>query len=639
MSTVQRPRGLNDLPNELLYEIYQYLDVGHHGYSIFNIFKVLPRVNRKLRTTAHDYWHRVNGVFDTYYDFAAQIQACEQSHYGFSDLHVEASRTRPIWDKETVQSIQVGHIRYTVNSCFSDQCNMGVICPESFLAMPRLTSWLVYDAKETPYSCYTLAACLPQLEHLGMLWKWNDCVPPIDLFPVLQSLRIIVDHQFPPHWGLPSSSCGIKSVAITSLIIHELSLSSMLLNDFCDGAKYTFPNLRILRFTETKISVPKVYDFIRRHGTLLEVNVGFAQLNHQSLRLEALVKLIQGTGNWTRSEKQPHLVLDQPSFSEYNPIEPIPPDLTFNWGAFYEFAFRRAPVAGVTDPTKPRYTCTALAVRFLDTDSDIEHLTSQLPPDICQFFVPEEIPEYLRSTNEELRLSWTIEQDTAFTFMETMQSLSYGLRNWPRLKKLALHWPFYYTYWRCPHEDTRFDNTIYVCGLCDDRKIPFLDWLPPPFYDDSRRPMSLNGLQNAVRAMRNEAFVQRLEDGIRTVLCMDEDAPLDRDDPTLLFWAWEARNYPLVASAVRLMAEARPTLEEYDWYVVHDQGDLPDVVVWKWRIRRNHDGSVRSIHGSLWWTGGSRGDPPPFLALVGQELEQTVRDARGQWRHGSLENI
>ncbi|GJE84943.1 hypothetical protein PsYK624_010190 [Phanerochaete sordida] len=151
------------------------------------------------------------------------------------------------------------------------------------------------------------------------------------------------------------------------------------------------------------------------------------------------------------------------------------------------------------------------------------------------------------------------------------------------------------------------------------------------FYDEDTTPVTLSYLTQAHFVDSSE--LERLEDGVRTALCLDADTALDRDDESLLFWAWEAHNYTRVAAAVRALAQARPTLEEFDWYVSQDEDPLLDVVVWRWRIRRRADGSIRSIDGQLWWTGGPRGDPPPFLALVGQERERAVRDARGCWTY------
>ena len=161
--------------------------------------------------------------------------------------------------------------------------------------------------------------------------------------------------------------------------------------------------------------------------------------------------------------------------------------------------------------------------------------------------------------------------------------------------------------------------------------IPFLDWLAPRFYFKINLHMTLSKF--ADRYSVDEPSLERLEDGIRSALCMDAGIPLDRDDPNLLFWAWEAHNYTRVAKAVRSIAEARPTLEEFDWHVAQEAELLMGVVVWRWCIHRQTDGSIKSIDGQLWWTGGPRGDPPPFLALVGQEREQAVRDAQGCWSY------
>ncbi|GJE84947.1 hypothetical protein PsYK624_010230 [Phanerochaete sordida] len=358
--------------------------------------------------------------------------------------------------------------------------------------MPKLKSWLVYDAVEAPLGVIALAEHLPQLEHLGMLWQSDHVVPDVDLFPVLETLRIIVNVEYfsRKNWAQTDFGSGVRSVAITSLAIHELTDDSNVLGSFCDGTKYTFPNLRVVHFSQARVVVPKIYDFVRRHSTLLEVNISFAQWAIKSLRLEALLKLIHGTGRWVRPADQPWVVLDQPSFDEYVVDGAVPPDLAYNWGAFYDFAFSRAPIPDVDGPEEPRYTCTALAIRFLDKDDDYER-TAQLPAGAEYFIDPKEGPCNLLPELQELRLSVTDEQDTGSTFRETMLyrsgSIPSYLKAWPKLRKLALHWPFRDAYWECPHWEHRHEEVPFVCAPCDSVKIPFLDWLAPHIRENPPR--------------------------------------------------------------------------------------------------------------------------------------------------------
>ncbi len=46
----------------------------------------------------------------------------------------------------------------------------------------------------------------------------------------------------------------------------------------------------------------QIYDFIQRHSTLMEVHIEFS---HVRLRVEGIIKLIQGMGTWTSTATQP----------------------------------------------------------------------------------------------------------------------------------------------------------------------------------------------------------------------------------------------------------------------------------------------------------------------------------------------
>jgi hypothetical protein len=98
-----------------------------------------------------------------------------------------------------------------------------------------------------------------------------------------------------------------------------------------------------------------------------------------------------------------------------------------------------------------------------------------------------------------------------------------------------------------------------------------------------------------------------------------DDVP---DEEVLIMPAWEAANEPKMASKVRLLAKACPTLEEFEWYMDWtDQAE--DAPLWNWKIRRDKtpERKLHMISGHLFWKGSPRGDPPPLLTLVGTELD------------------
>ncbi|GJE84950.1 F-box protein [Phanerochaete sordida] len=635
-------KRLEDLPNELLFEILKHLDVGDsQGHFAFNVFHVLPRVSQRFRSIAQAYWRRRHKFFHDLAAFERQVKISEPDYYRLSARQVEEVQGSGMsWDKQAIRSICVGRLQYPI--CGEQfESKKPLALPLAFLEMPNLESWTVWDAAEQPPGlyCLSLPRHAPRIKHLGLLWTWANCVPCVEEFANLQSLRIIASARRALQRRAVVQPYRVITVTVTTLAVHEVSPDETLIRDFCDGARFTFPNLRVLHFADTNTPVPEVYDFIRRHDTLREVNVSFDRWTARplaSLRLEALVKLIDGTGHWIRAENQSSHLVDQPSFAQYVAHAEVPRDFVYNWGAFYELAFSRAPIPGAVGPQQPRYICTALAIKFLEKDDGFR-LTSQLPADVWSFMVPDQdrgSPGHLLSSVQELRLSFAIEQDTVYTFSDEMEKLANGVRAMPSLRKLALNWPVTHAYWDCMYDDpyrVRDPGTRYICSACEPFRVPFLDWLAPPFFYWTCEPMTLYRLSlSSLEHDVDELGMERLEDTIRLVLLLDEDTPLDRDDPDLLFRAWEARNYPMVSMWVKILAGLAPDLEELDWYVAHA---LDGVVLWKWRVLRNKDGSVNRANGHLWWTSCARGDPPPFMALVGQELEHTVQDARGQWRY------
>ena len=126
--------------------------------------------------------------------------------------------------------------------------------------------------------------------------------------------------------------------------------------------------------------------------------------------------------------------------------------------------------------------------------------------------------------------------------------------------------------------------------------------------------------------------MELLESVLREIYRMESDDVLDELDPNLLLNAWEARHHVMVARIMRTMAKANPNIEEYERFINdEDPGGRPETLRWNWRITRHDDGAVKDVLGHLSWSQSSRGDPQPFLPLVGQELEYAIRDAGGQY--------
>ena len=204
-----------------------------------------------------------------------------------------------------------------------------------------------------------------------------------------------------------------------------------------------------------------------------------------------------------------------------------------------------------------------------------------------------------------------------------------ALKSWTQLRKLTLHWPLVDTYWDCPHLEARQHSTDpSMCRICDSTMIPYLDWFTPFVLDKHRRRVNLRYLRDNTL---EDDEVDLLEDAIRECLRLPANAVLDELDSDLLFHAWEARHYPLVSKVVRAMADVNPYLEQYEWIIYDSFEGHIQTLRWSWRIMRTAHGAIKDVIGDLAWSGCTKGDPAPFLPLVGQELEYTLHDASGRW--------
>lgn len=228
----------------------------------------------------------------------------------------------------------------------------------------------------------------PLLESLTLVWPENWPFPMADLPPELRTLRLnIVPH--PNVYASPERpcSCHLSISSITTLQIVNFSDA-----DWPDKywLKSKFPNLRVFNLQNTEASPRPVFDFVQRHPTILEVNIHF--IGDADVRLEAILKLIDGTGTWLPPEdletyKEPgdprcfyittegkKKYLDTPEMDEMSPIT-YPDDIPNTRYASESFAFKRVPLTpeattwGKRDGSPhPRYQATEFAILLSDQD-------------------------------------------------------------------------------------------------------------------------------------------------------------------------------------------------------------------------------------------------------------------------------
>lgn len=147
--------------------------------------------------------------------------------------------------------------------------------------------------ERTPPNCDIMASLqsAPLLESLSLVWRSQWPFPAIEGMPNLRTLRLTVYSV-----GISSSEqLTSPQLSISSLTtLHMACVHDDLNWETFLGHK--FPNLSVLNVQNISARPWKIFDFIHSHPSLLEVNLSF--IYGTTIRLEAILKLIDGTGVW-----------------------------------------------------------------------------------------------------------------------------------------------------------------------------------------------------------------------------------------------------------------------------------------------------------------------------------------------------
>lgn len=205
--------------------------------------------------------------------------------------------------------------------------------------------------------------------------------------------------QFPALCGLPClKDLHIKYVRLPAVLSYQRptlighpSLTVLSVEEFYGMARHEmwqrilFPCLQSFTVVDTHSRSVVIYDFIRRHTTILDVNVSFARNPAWlfGLSITSLVKLIDGTGKWIESKS----MKGEPDLPWHDHKIAIEDLVDHNHARFTAFGFVRRPICGYPtirrgDPNgtaEPRYTATALSVRLQRTSSYLLQGATQPP--------------------------------------------------------------------------------------------------------------------------------------------------------------------------------------------------------------------------------------------------------------------
>ena len=283
------------------------------------------------------------------------------------------------------------------------------------IALHHLLSFECVAAVSHTSAVDALVAANPTLRKVVLVWIEPFVFPALNTLSDLQTIRLfLVDWIVPDASATaPLSNPRMTFNSLTTLAINNGGTRVNLFNLYI--THLSFPKLRVLNIHEAELAAPLAFDFVQRHPSLLEVTMSSRAGN---FRLEAVLKLIEGTGTWAGVGD---VRLDQPSFVELSRLSPFPPALPYLYGVLPEFSFSRVPIVdhalewrSSKGSSEPRYRCSGLALRFSDDDIVPEE---ERFADMLLFL--EAAPKSLREV-QELHLSTYLSLSNGISFQAMM---------------------------------------------------------------------------------------------------------------------------------------------------------------------------------------------------------------------------
>ncbi|KAJ3475907.1 hypothetical protein NLI96_g11517 [Meripilus lineatus] len=629
---MHQTKSIIDLPNELLHQIIAQVPSQGHLPKQFRAVYALSLVNHRFRAVSLPVLFQ-EIVVHSVKRFESLIQYFLTSSGRAISYHVL-----------TIQII-------SISSCINYP-PIFLLGPDTwkrnpFSMFPSLRSFHWHEG-DVQYPIEGLIVNLrhTKLSHLTIPYPCDmGYMHPIKYCPELKSLRLTLTIEI----GLIHESDSRDDDCLCSSC-HPLCPKDVpfKLSHYClvrfsvhqergewDGSIWRcldLPNLQIFSVKGLGSNeVTHVYDFVQRHSTLLEVNLACSSFLDTPLRLEALIKLIEGTGTWNAEDppifdysfryryirrcldENAKLGFDEPRYvwcpydhGEEDRHYRFPEDIPDTSIVFRKFGFIRKPIfpdalewRSSTGSEKARYYATSLALEMLDDDE--YHVNYQFIEDFLML-------SYCFPELQELRIGCLTPIPDS-SFHECMTRLSVLLEGWTNIRKLAFRFIFDVEDWDwgCPV------SSYYE--ITEHTQVPLIDGVYPPIEPWEYVPKNLN----QIRHLYGDEFADEIEDRISTIFPWE--APPDRNDHSLLLRCWEERHRRTVANAISLLASRCPTLEEVDWYPATPHTSPDITTLWKWRIEdTTGPGKRKNVTGTFTWKGCLHGSSPYFDVLVGEEL-------------------
>ncbi|TCD67143.1 hypothetical protein EIP91_000427 [Steccherinum ochraceum] len=561
--------SLESLPNEVLLEIFWFCKHAFRVPKKFSLLFALSKVNRRFHQL-------VTPILGSTLHFRRPSQ-----YFAFlRDTYDASTLSSNLDTAKFVRHLSLGYP-------FLDSESLGldlkiVEHPSIFLfenlRTLEIRSWMMKNPDFTIF----LSQHAPRLKELSMLVSIDRPFLNLAGLRDLDTLRITL---------IPTTR-SIETMTIAHDPKGLLRISNITTFCFHDraGPRATFIfRTSVFNTKDTKRDPQDVFQFIDLHPTLREVNVEYFHFC-VDIRLEAVVKLAEGTGLWVepkenlaqRKERGIATPRDIYALKTRQRVDPVaevfleelfiieqPDDFPNISIDVIAFAFKRmlilpGSLQGGTfgpDQQNPRYKVEQLAINIPNHSFYDNGVLTDIP-DI--FKLPE---EFIARIEHLTVLSSTDATPPAYSAQAMMKQISMHLGNWKSLRVLSLAHPALEEAWRLPREE-EISADEDACNI-----------------DDARRRL------------------------------------------------WRDRLSGEVAQYITSLAQACPTLEEvhirvitagtewFDGHVVRG-----DDAVWSWKIvRATGETQMRKhnvqVHGHLQWREYPTQSSPELEILVGQELE------------------
>ncbi|KAK7688544.1 hypothetical protein QCA50_008082 [Cerrena zonata] len=493
----------------------------------------------------------------------------------------------------------------------------------------------------------TVLSELPFLEKLTMPWPYNRPFPEVGLTPKLHTLRLNIMPNTDPHATLETVFNASPTV-LSTITTLEIAFPESSRWPERYWINLTFPRLEVLNLRGMRALVPSIFHFIHRHPTILEANINFNLVREDtfgndgslSIRLEAIIKLIDGTGTW--QDPQGNQTVFSPDAGHYFTNEgrkivldqtllcpqlnySYPDDIPNTYFGSTTFAFKRTPLTpGATQWNKhegspePRYQATELSIFLVANEYLLE---AQLPYGHFHdfFLLAEKFPAL-----EVLRLIGSIPIPDSFGFEDYMTLIGSRLKPWTKLQELALC----FCTGKVTDEDDYDDFEDKENGAdqflwnededSDAWEGSILDSAFPP--SDRETDFVQAELE---RLSTDPAITTEPDDDVTSQAIMKD--PLTEDDTlTRMTRIWRSHNRERTTRVMREIWESCPTLQQLDWYPENGSYPNPSSLS-RWRFFPRDGQDPCRVLWDLHWEGCSGGKPDPIMTvLVGQEWEREL---------------